>query len=900
MGKHVFVTGVTGFVGKVVLEELMRRQDALDIETVYVLIRRKRGTAPARRFRYEVMASRCFSLLDDGWERKVEVVAGELTEPRCGLSEDALGAVTSKITHIIHCAASVDFHLPIAQAAAANITSALNMLALARKCPRLLSFVDTSTAYVTPNYNEKAIEEALAPLPRSAESIYRSIVDGTADEESLLRETGHPNTYTYTKCIAEHLLMERRGDLPLTILRPSIISASWRYPFPGWIDSAAAFAGFVVTIGGGHMRALVANTEAYLDLIPVDEVASRAIDLALVLPPPTRVDQPSIYHATAGIQNSCRIGDTITTIIDFYTRHPVHRTPGLKYIGKPGKRFKLKDLQHQAGPAQAARALFKVTGQRKMSRQVKRLIDGIAKLNKAFPYFTSRTFDFQSSLPIDDPQFNAREYVEISCAGIYRYLLQKDDTETAFAGARHVGDGSDMRWMVTQPKGNWAIRGSAFTVKKALKRCTELVTFDQPSFERAVESLPDGALTVLIPSHRSYMDFVLVSYLAFARPDLGIAIPRIAATSDFAKIPVIGELFRHTQAFYIKRGVGREDPDLTRQIHQLVDNKETLEFFIEGTRSRSRQFLRPKRGLLRAIQSTGATCAILPIALTYDRVPEESVFATELGGAPKPKMQLRDLLKWTGRVGRGKINLGRVHMTCAEPVILDAQADVYAVADTIMARLQERTAATTFHLRAFLHHNAIDGVDLPWLRRALLRRGGQVIDSRLRDENGVTACMEQCMRYQWLHLFYPEAISAYPNHPAIQHHTSLNGYAPGADDIDVDDELADPCVRAVLRALFEPICRDYVTVATSLGSPTGRIGVSNPKMLVRKVPTAHLPNIEACFQDLCERGILRRTAVNGEYDWGPKAHDIGEYEAACRWPDDDGIDAPRWSTVVWA
>lgn len=899
-GKTVLLTGVTGFMGKVVLEQLMRRSAELQIETVYVLIRRKRGTSPAKRFRYEVLASECFSRLADDWERRVEVVAGELTEPRCGLSAEAYERVTDKTTHIIHCAASVDFHLPIAQAASANITSALNMLQLARKSGKLVHMVDTSTAYVTPTDGTGKLLERLSPLPRSADAIYRSIVDGNADEDALLAETGHPNTYTYTKCVAEHLLMERRGDVPLSVLRPSIISAAWRYPFPGWIDSAAAFAGFVVGIGTGHMRVVQAKTETHLDLIPVDEVADRALHLAFIAPPPTEVDQPAIYHATAGLKNACRIGDVTKTIVNFYRRHPVQRAPGVRYIGPGGRRFELSNFRYHTAPISAAQTLFRVMGNKKMERQAKRLATGLNKLNYSFPYFTTRSFDFQSSLPLQNPQFNAREYVEVTCAGVYRNLLLRDEAEVPFAGSRHVDSGPDLLWTLKQPQGGWAIRGSALAVKKSLKRCLELATFDQPSFEQALAAVPEGALTVLIPSHRSYMDFVLVSYLAFARPELGIAIPRIAATSDFKKVPVIGKLFKHTNAFYIKRGVGREDPELTQQIMDMAAKGETLEFFIEGTRSRSRQFLRPKRGLLRALQGTGATVAILPISLTYDRVPEESLFASELAGADKPKMELRGLLRWTSRVSAGKVALGRVHMTCGAPVVLDGQADVRDVANQVMAELQRNTATSTFHLRSFLQHNRIVGIDQPWLRRAILRRGGQVLESRLAVDKHMTATMEQCMRYQWLHLFYDDAMAAFPNHPVIRRHCELNGYATQGTDMDLSAELADPCLRALLKALFEPVCRDYVTVAFSLGSPTGRIEVSDPAAVVRKVPTAHLPNVEACFEHLVERGILQPAAVVGQFEWGPSAKDITAYEAMCRWPEDEAVVDPGWSTVVWA
>lgn len=62
----------------------------------------------------------------------------------------------------------------------------------------------------------------------------------------------------------------RWGAVPLVRVRPSIIAASWRRPFPGWIDSAAAFASFAVGIGSGRMRVVLAQPIARLDLVPVD------------------------------------------------------------------------------------------------------------------------------------------------------------------------------------------------------------------------------------------------------------------------------------------------------------------------------------------------------------------------------------------------------------------------------------------------------------------------------------------------------------------------------------------------------------------------------------------------------------------------------------------------------
>ena len=53
----------------------------------------------------------------------------------------------------------------------------------------------------------------LAPLPRDPESLYASLCAGSEDEQRLLAETGHPNTYTFTKCLAEHLTVAPRGAI---------------------------------------------------------------------------------------------------------------------------------------------------------------------------------------------------------------------------------------------------------------------------------------------------------------------------------------------------------------------------------------------------------------------------------------------------------------------------------------------------------------------------------------------------------------------------------------------------------------------------------------------------------------------------------------------------------------
>ena len=748
-GRVYLLTGATGFLGKVLLEVLLRQREELRVEQVYVLIRPRGALSANERFWREVVSSDCFSRLPPDWTDRVVVLEGHLERPGLDLDQNVRDEITGRVTHVLHAAASVDFDMPLPAAAQSNIATSLNLLELTQSCSRLRKFVYVSTAYTSLYPGDGTpIEEKLTPLPRPAEEIYRSILDGTAVERDLLSRSGHPNTYTLTKSLAEHLLVARRGAVPLAIVRPSIISASWRHPFPGWIDSAAGFAAFVILLGMGHMRAVVANPDARLDLIPVDEVAKRVL---LACQTTTDVKAPPlIHHAVAGLEHSATIRECWHCIRDFYSVHRVERPPAVRYMGPPGLRFALADALHH-------RLTIAVAGLRgrRARRSGRRLVARLAYLNKAFPYF-GQSFDFRSAHPLDDT-FDPREYATTVSRGVYRHILGRDDTEWLLIGRRHQGHGGDVRWVCQQPHGSATIRLSAWLITKVLRRCCERVTVDVPSFETARRAALDDCPLVVLPSHRSYLDFVLCSYLFFARPDLRIPIPHIAAAIEFGHIPMLGRVLRSLHVFYLKRGEGREDKELAGRVHGLIREGKAIEFFIEGTRSRSREFLPPKRGLLRCIQATGETCQLIPVGLSYDRVPEEAAFTQELAGAPKPRMRLLPLLGWLLRVLRGQIDLGRVHIACGAPLRMSRDSDIHGVSHQVIERLQSATVSTTFHLRGFLDRYPIEGIDVAWLRSAIEQRGGRVLESDLSIPEDLDPLIAFTLRHQFAHLFAAEA-----------------------------------------------------------------------------------------------------------------------------------------------
>jgi thioester reductase-like protein len=414
-------------VGKVVLEELMRRRAELGIGRVLALVRASDPEHADARLRGDVVNSPCFAAHEPGWEKSVEALAGDLTKPGLGLAPAMRERVANEVTHFIHCAASVEFNLPLADATAVNTTGALEALTVARECRRLGSFVDVSTAYVTAHPRPVGgellrVEERLAPLPRDAASTYADILAGRVVQSRLLAETDHPNTYTLTKCIAEHLVARRGEQLPVTLVRPSIVSASERTPAPGWIDSGAAFAGFVIGLGTGRLRVVAGDLAARLDVVPCDAVAHRIVEAAFA--PPAR-GELRIRHAVAGLTGALPIQLCRERITKYFEANPVRGAGvNIRYVGGPGLAFSIAELAYHELPAASDLVRAKLSRKPALVKAVRAGAERLRATNRDFTYFTHASFDFQSSVPLAPP-LDPGQYLDLVCEGVSRNLLSR-------------------------------------------------------------------------------------------------------------------------------------------------------------------------------------------------------------------------------------------------------------------------------------------------------------------------------------------------------------------------------------------------------------------------------------------------------------------------------------------
>lgn len=888
---RVLLTGATGFLGKVVLADLVRRRSTLGIEHVDVLVRPKQGRSPEERLRREIIGARCFDDADAAiLNQHVDVVAGDLSEPHCGLSRSALDEQRARTTHLIHCAASVRFDLPIEKALAANTESALRVLKLAQSCRRLESMVAVSTAYVTPHPASSApIPEQLVSLPRPPRQIYESIRAGDADEADLLAATRHPNTYTLTKCLAERLMAERRDATPLTIVRPSVICAARQFPVPAWIDSPTAYAAYGLMVGLDAVNTFPVHPSERLDVVPCDYVAETIVDRAFDPPALSRGEPPDIVHAVSEVPDALRLDTGTEAIVSYFQRRRRGAGPSVDLLSPPNTGYRLARLWYHTAPGLAKRAFLRLTGQSDLGDKLAESHDRVDHLGDQYEYFATRTFNFQSSAPLDDPTFRPKQYAQTIAEGLYRYILDRDDQCIPIAGRQHSDRRFDVSVVLRQPDGNESIRLLAYLVRKAMRRMAERVTVDWASFERAVEAKPPEALPVLVPTHRSYLDFLLTSYFLFVRPELGLSVPHIPATEEFEDMWLVGTLLERARAFYIERGAGRAQFSINRKLDALDDPSASLMFFTEGSRSRSRRFLPPKKGLLQALKRTGRRSHILPVSITYDRVPERRELETELRGNPKPPKTLTGLLRWSTRLLRGDIELGHIHLRCGRPLALDAETDASSCAATIRTRHQANMAVTRYHLRCFVDRVRADRFDVDDLAEVIEARGGRVLDSALAGRPAPSPFAERAYRFQWMHVLYPDARRLWGDHPVVRHHLRVNPYdqRPPQNGSAPNDR-----VRAIVSALFAPIAATYRRIGRALREHPADDPVPPPASFFGE-DRGFKPYVEEAYAALAEEGILSRTAGTGPtWTRGPHFDQLQPFLERCRWPAPTGTPAP--------
>jgi glycerol-3-phosphate O-acyltransferase len=182
-----------------------------------------------------------------------------------------------------------------------------------------------------------------------------------------------------------------------------------------------------------------------------------------------------------------------------------------------------------------------------------------------------------------------------------------------------------------------------------------------------------GKEIVYVPCHRSHIDYLLLSYLLYIN---GHVPPHIAAGSNL-NLPVLGQFLRRCGAFFLRRSF-RSDPLYAAVFDEylsiILAQGVSIEYFIEGGRSRTGRLLPPKAGMLQMtvrayMRAPGKPIIFQPVYIGYEQLVEGNSYISELGGKEKKSESLGDLFSVFGILRR---NYGEVHVNFGEPIYLDS------------------------------------------------------------------------------------------------------------------------------------------------------------------------------------------------------------------------------------
>jgi thioester reductase-like protein len=468
-GRTVLLTGATGFVAKVWMMMALDRVESIDRVYVLIRRRGEKGaqarleeifeTSPAARPLHERWGERLGEVLSG----RVVAVDGDVSLPRMGLSDDMRAKLLREVNLVVHCAGLVDFDPDVRESISSNIDGALEVADFVQACADA-SLVHVSTCYVaglrngrieervhrtqTPNGTEldpekeftnvKAqVERVLAreqtpdarqrreeEVRRRAEALgvsreneatweelrrtveRRSLRDVMAQEGTRrAARFGWPNTYTWSKAIAERLLVTRYPNLRKTIVRPAIVESALEFPFPGWNEGFNTCGPFCY-LSGTWMKHIPARSDNTFDVIPVDWVCrSMFIAGAALL---EGHDAPEVISAGSSDQNPLTMGRA-TELTGLYHRRK-KRTEGRTLVERQiASRWELTNREHDHifAPAHlrsAVRGLAKGLGgmkktavvgslAAKASRELEKADRPLSKLERVCDVFKPFTHD---------------------------------------------------------------------------------------------------------------------------------------------------------------------------------------------------------------------------------------------------------------------------------------------------------------------------------------------------------------------------------------------------------------------------------------------------------------------------------------------------------------------------
>ncbi|XP_072379072.1 fatty acyl-CoA reductase 2-like [Diabrotica undecimpunctata] len=274
--KSFLITGVTGFVGKLVLEKILR---TLHPKNVYVLVRDKDGVSAENRCAtmFDSVVFEQLQRVDNQFFKKVILVEGDLQKPDLGLSINDKNTIINEVECIFHFAAASKLNESFANAVNINIGGIVSLMKLAKIMQKLETFVFLSSVFS--NFPEYEIKEEFYESKLLAEEVLDSVQQGDLVRFNSLQmklSEDWPNAYPATLNIVEDFIRREAKGLPVCVIRPSLLLPAESEPVTGYVENVNGLYGDTVKYAMGVNKVNYYKS-GVLDAVPVDYVVNLSI-----------------------------------------------------------------------------------------------------------------------------------------------------------------------------------------------------------------------------------------------------------------------------------------------------------------------------------------------------------------------------------------------------------------------------------------------------------------------------------------------------------------------------------------------------------------------------------------------------------------------------------------------
>ncbi|XP_030972093.1 fatty acyl-CoA reductase 2-like [Quercus lobata] len=358
-GKNYLITGATGFLAKAFIEKMLRTVP--DVGRIFLLIKAKNKEAAIHRLKTEILESELFKCLEQMhgksfkafMMRKLVPVAGNVCESNLGMDPYTANEIAKEVDVIINSAANTTLDERYDVALNTNTRGPSRLLGFAKKCKKLSLFLHVSTAYVNGERQGLIMEkpfhigQTIAEESATSETLPKSIpvldiiaeIELASDLKLFVHENvvaqkmkelglqrakifGWQNTYLFTKAMGEMLLNGMRGDIPLVIIRPSVIESSIKEPFPGWIQGSRVLDPLILSYGKGWLPGFLGDPKTVIDVVPLDMVVNASI-AAIAKHGIAAKPELNVYHVGSSAVNPLLVHDLFKFSCNHFTCSPL-------------------------------------------------------------------------------------------------------------------------------------------------------------------------------------------------------------------------------------------------------------------------------------------------------------------------------------------------------------------------------------------------------------------------------------------------------------------------------------------------------------------------------------------------------------------------------------------------